>query len=195
MSSFSSPTTRNTTPTWSPSLSCTAHPCSIIFQETAVTSRILLQVAALDHIGVAGREPPPAIDVGGVDHLAVTLDVAVAAADREQHELVVAGVPEPPRGGRLDVHGAARAELERLAVDLEPGRPGVDEVELVLAVVKVVEPLGAGRQDDRVRAERGHAELLAELAEDAGAERVDRRRPVCHSDTVERVSGRGRGGV
>src|SRR6185437_3633803 len=148
---FSSPTTRKTTPTWSPSLPYTAQPCWIIFQETAVTSRILLQVAPLD-------------------------DVVVAA-----------GVPEPPRRGRLDVHRAARPELERLALHLEPGPAGVDEVELVLAVMEVVEPLRPGREDDRVHAERRHAQLLAQLAEDAGPERVDRRQPVCHSGTLERA--------
>src|SRR5690242_961243 len=189
MSAFSSPTTRKTTPTWSPSLPCTAHPCSIIFQETAVTGRILVQVAPPDDVVVAGREPPPAIDVGRVDHLAVALDVAVAAADREQHEVVAAGVPEPPRRGRLDVHRAPRPEVERLALDLEPGHPRMDEVELVLAVVEVVEPFRAGRQDDGVHAERRDAQLLAQLAEDAGPERVDRRHPVCHPGTLERMLG------
>src|SRR6185437_4807976 len=50
-------------PTWSPSLPYTAQPCWIIFQETAVTSRILLQVAPLDDVVVARREPAPAVDV------------------------------------------------------------------------------------------------------------------------------------
>ena len=39
---------------------------------------------------------------------------------------------------------AARAELARLAVDLEERRSAVDEVELVLRVVVVEEPVEAG---------------------------------------------------
>ena len=69
---------------------------------------------------------PAPLDVGRVDHLPVPLDVAVAAADDEEHELVVARVPELPRHAGLDVDEPARPELELLAVDVEarPGRCG-----------------------------------------------------------------------
>jgi hypothetical protein len=41
----------------------------------------------------------------------------------------------------------------------------VDEVELVLVVVVVVRPFVAGREDERVDAEGGDTERLANLAE------------------------------
>ena len=59
----------------------------------------------------------------------VALDVAVLAAEGEEHEILVTGVPEVTRGRRLDVDSAAWAELERLAIDLEAGAARVDEVE------------------------------------------------------------------
>src|SRR5690348_1819837 len=112
--------------------------------------------------------------------MSVSLDVTVLAAEREQDEVPVAGVPETPRRRRLDVHRSARLDLERLAVDLESGAPRVHEVELVLAFVEVVEPLGAGREDDAVRAECGDAQLTAELAKDARPELVERRDAIAH---------------
>ena len=79
---------------------------------------------------------------------------------------------------------AARAELEALALDLEARQSAVDEVELVLLVVEVLEPAGLRRQHHRVDAERGHAERLPDLAEDARAEVVDRAVGEGHADIV-----------
>ena len=59
---------------------------------------------------------------------------------------------------------AARPEGALLAVDLEAGRAGVDEVELVLGLVEVEEAILAGRVDDPVDAEGLDAHLLPHLA-------------------------------
>src|SRR3954467_12976022 len=94
------------------------------------------------------------------------LGVAVLAADDEQHELVgVACVPELARRRRLGVEEPALAELASLAADLDAGAAAVHEVQLVLLVVVVKEPLEAGRIDDAVDAERRDAERSADLAE------------------------------
>ena len=58
----------------------------------------------------------------------------------------------------FDVHEAAFADRVLVAVERERRRAAVDEVQLVLRVVEVVRPLVARREDDRVDAERGHAE-------------------------------------
>ena len=94
----------------------------------------------------------------GIDEVAVALDVAVLAADDEDDRLLVERVRELARRRRLGVEEAALAELARLAVDLDPHAAAVDEVQLVLRVVVVLEALVAGRIDERVHAERRHAE-------------------------------------
>ena len=76
---------------------------------------------------------------------------------------------------------ASLAELEALAVDLEQRPPAVDEVELVLEVVEVAKPAGAGREHHRVRAERRDAELPAHLAKDAVSEVLEARVRVAHN--------------
>src|SRR5438094_896394 len=113
--------------------------------------------------------------------MTVALDVAVLAADDEHDQLLVADVRDLARRRRLDVADPARSEGPLLAVDLELRRAAVDEVELVLGVVVVEEAFLARRVDDRVDAERGHAERVADLAE-AGplAELVDRAEAVRH---------------
>src|SRR3954462_12737559 len=99
----------------------------------------------------------------------VAFDVAVLAADHEQHELfVVARIREPAWRRRLDVDECAGADLPLLAADLGARATAVHEVELVLFVVVVQEALEPRRVDDPVHAERGHAELATNLAE-AGA--------------------------
>jgi hypothetical protein len=129
---------------------------------------------------VAGAEGAAALLVLGMHEVAVAPDVAVLAADDEQHEVVVAGVPEAPRRGRLDMTDAAGLELDDLAAHLEPGPAPVDEVELVLLVVVVEEPLGARREHHRVGSEGGDAYRPADLAEEAGTEVIDRRDAVRH---------------
>src|SRR5436190_21393254 len=99
----------------------------------------------------------------GVDEMAVSLDVPVLAADDEQDEVAVADARDLPRRRRLDVAEAAGAELPHLAVDLESCRAAVHEVELVLPVVVVQEPVEAGRHHERVDAEGRHAERPADL--------------------------------
>ena len=112
--------------------------------------------------------------------MAVATDVAVLAPDDEQDELALPGVPEPPRRRRLDVAEPARPELEPLAVHLEAGPPAMDEVELVLLVVEVLEPVSSRRKHHRVHPERRHAERTPYLAEDPLAQLVDRRTRVRH---------------
>src|SRR3954447_934238 len=133
----------------------------------------------------AARLPPERRSPFGVllrvDELPVAGDVAVLAADDEHDQVVVADVRNLPRGRRLDVAQTARAELAYLAVDLEPGRARVDEVELVLDVVVVEKALELRRVHDRVDAECRNAELLPHLAEPgAVAELVDRSEAVGH---------------
>ena len=101
--------------------------------------------------------PPRKVDLG-FDEVAVALDVAVLAADDEQHEVVVGAVRDLAVRRRLDVHEAAFADDVLVAVERERRGAAVDEVELVLRVVVVVRPFVARREDDRVDAERGHAE-------------------------------------
>jgi hypothetical protein len=73
------------------------------------------------------------------------------------------------------VNEAALSDLTRFATHLDACAPAVNEVELVLRVVKVVEPLESGREDDSVDAERGDAEGGADFAEaGAVAELVER---------------------
>ena len=81
-------------------------------------------------------------------------------------------------------------ELARLSADLDPCRAAVDEVQLVLLVVVVVEPLVARREDDRVHAEGLDAQRLPHLAEAVAlAELVERseRVLVSHGATLSRV--------
>src|SRR5262249_43557954 len=107
--------------------------------------------------------------------MAVALDVAALAADDEHDQVVVAAVRELARRRRLDVAQAAGAELAHLALHLEPRRALVHEVELVLNVVVVLEPLEPGRHHDRVDAERVDSERAPHLAETvAVAELADR---------------------
>jgi hypothetical protein len=54
----------------------------------------------------------------------------------------------------------------------------MDEVELVLGLVVVRPRLDARWEDEDIHAERGDPERLANLAEDAVAELVDRGEPV-----------------
>ena len=92
-----------------------------------------------------GAEGAAALDVGGIDHLSVPLDVAARAADDEQHQLLVLRpVGYAARRGRLDVEKAAWAELEHLVANLDAGAAAVDEVELVLRVVEWLNPTKPG---------------------------------------------------
>ena len=124
--------------------------------------------------------------------MAVALDVAVLAADDQEHELVVADVRDPARRGRLDVKEAARAESPLLAVDLDPRGAAVDEVELVLGVVVVVDPGKAGGIDDAVDAEGGDPHRAADLAEaGAVAQLVERRERMSHQEDLPLSERRG----
>src|SRR3954452_5184940 len=97
----------------------------------------------------------------------VAADVAVLAAD--DHVDRVFGVAEvvqlaDGRGG--DPCQAAGLELVLGAVtELDRDVAAVEEVELLLLVVEVAAGREGGRQDDRVDAEGGDAQPLADLAE------------------------------
>src|SRR4051794_9959939 len=87
-------------------------------------------VAPLDDRLVAGGEGVATLDVGGVDHVPVPLDVSSGAADGEDHELFVARVPDLPRSCRVDVDEPAGPELELVALYAESCPAAVHEVEL-----------------------------------------------------------------
>ena len=92
--------------------------------------------------------------------LAVAADVAALGADDDVDGVVGSAVADLARGRGVDAGQPARPERVRRAVaelDLDP--PRVHEVELLLALVQVKAGLDPGRQDDRVDAELGHAEL------------------------------------
>ena len=79
----------------------------------------------------------------------------------------------------------ARPERPLLAVHLEARRAAVDEVELVLRVVVVEEPLVPGWIDERVDAERGDAERRPDLPEAVAlAQLVERRERVRHQTAL-----------
>src|SRR5438876_7070619 len=63
--------------------------------------------------GLAERGAP--LDVGGVDHVAVALDVAVLAADDEEDGRLVTGVRHLARRRRLNVQETTRPELAHFA--------------------------------------------------------------------------------
>ena len=71
--------------------------------------------------GPYAPERGPALGIGRVDEVAVALDVAVLAADDEQHEVVVAAVRDLARRGRLHV---TRGRPARAAAPRRRPRPG-----------------------------------------------------------------------
>src|SRR5207302_934505 len=107
-------------------------------------------------LALAERRAP--LGVGRVDEVAVALDVAVLAADDEEDSVLLEWVRDLAGRRRLAVEEPAFSELTCLTVDLYEDLAAMDEVQLVLRVVIVVEPLVAGRVHDRVHAERRHAE-------------------------------------
>src|ERR671937_866725 len=108
--------------------------------------------------------------------------------------LLVERVRDLPSASGLGVEEPALAELLLLAVRLDDDAAPMDEVQLVLLVVPVQEPVEAGRIDDGVDAERGHSERLADLAKaGAGPELVDRSEFVPHGhDPLKKEQGRPR---
>ena len=97
--------------------------------------------------------------------MAVALDIAAFAADDEDDCVIIERIRQLARRRRLAVEEPACLEIPRLAPDVDPDLSAVDEVELVLRVVVVVEAVIAGGVDERVDAERRHAERSADLAE------------------------------
>src|SRR3954465_7557686 len=86
----------------------------------------------------------------------------------------------------------ALAELPRLSVDVDADPSLVDEVQLVLRVVIVLGSLVTRRIDDRVDAERIHAEGLPDLAKArALAELVERAERVGHPEQASAVCASG----
>ena len=95
----------------------------------------------------------------------VAPDVAVGAADHDVDRIAVADVADLAHRRRVDARDAARLERLRGAVaELHLDAPRVQEVDLLLALVEVAAGLDAGRQHDRVHAERRHAQRRADLA-------------------------------
>src|SRR5512132_1619016 len=105
----------------------------------------------------------------------VAAHVAVLAAGHQVHGGLVSYVLDLPHGRSVHTREPARAEqVLRVVVQANLDVAPVDEVELLLLVVEVAARLVAGRELDRVHAERGHAELAADLAKArAVGERVD----------------------
>ena len=80
----------------------------------------------------------------------LSLDIAVFAADNEDHELLgLARVGDLARRLRLDVQQPALAKLAHLAADLYARPAAMDEVELVLLVVEVLEASSPARRRPR----------------------------------------------
>src|SRR5262249_3791429 len=97
----------------------------------------------------------------------------------QEDEVVVAPVRHAPRVRRRAVEQPSWTEQALLAADLDAGRAGMDEVELVLELVVVQEAFEVGLHDDGVDAEGGDAERTAHRAKAfALAELVDRREGV-----------------
>src|SRR3954452_3118696 len=99
----------------------------------------------------------------------VAPDVAVLAAGDQDGRVTVADGLR--RADRLGVHAHDPARPERVlraVAELELDLAVVDEVELLLLVVEVARAGVAGREHERVDAERGHAERTTDLAK-AGA--------------------------
>src|SRR6185312_2308786 len=102
---------------------------------------------------LALAERGAALGVRWVDQVAVSLDIAVFAADDEEDSVVVERVRDLARRGRLAVEEPAWPELARLALDLDDDLAAVHEVELVLAIVVMHEAFVVRRVDDGVDAE------------------------------------------
>jgi hypothetical protein len=115
-----------------------------------------------------------------VRRLPVAADVAVFGADNDQDEVLVADTDDLARRLRLDVAEPARPELPRLSRQPEARPAAVDEVELVLLLVKVRPRFDPGREHPSVRAEGRDPEPRPNLAEDAVAELVQRGKRVTH---------------
>src|SRR5271170_1291460 len=99
----------------------------------------------------------------------VAPDVAVLAAHAQVDGVGVSDVSHLARGGGVDACERALIEaLDRAIAELHLDRPAVDEVQLLLDIVVVRPALDSGGHHDRVDAERGHLEALADLAK-AGA--------------------------
>src|SRR5262249_45902679 len=95
--------------------------------------------------------------------------------DEHDEVLRVARVRDLARRRGLDVQEPSRPEDSLLALHLDVRLPRVDEVELVLGVVEVVEPLVSGWHHDGVHAERTDPQRPAHLAKAVSlAELVDR---------------------
>ena len=100
---------------------------------------------------------------------AVAAHVAVLAARDQVDGRLVAHVLDLAHRGGVHAREAAGAEhVLAVVVKVICDAAAVDEVELLLLVVEVAAGLEAGRDLDRVHAERGHAQLAPDLAE-AGA--------------------------
>ena len=98
-------------------------------------------------------------------HVPVASHVAVLAADRDEHRVLVAHVAELAHGlgsTRASPPGRGGGPSRRRRLDLELA--AVHEVELLLLVVEVLARLDARGQHDRVHAEGGHAERRTDLA-------------------------------
>src|SRR6185437_1276628 len=114
--------------------------------------------------------------------------------DDEHHERLLADGRDLARRGRLDVAQAAGPELASLAGQRKSRAAGVDEVELVLLLVVVRPRLDPRLDHEHVHAERGHAQLLPHLPEDAVAQLVDGAERVAHAEEAspyDRVRGPG----
>ena len=121
------------------------------------------------------------LDVGLVDHVAVSLDVAVLAADDEDDEIVVSLAFDTLRGVVESTWKSPPGRVSVLALDDHSRLARVDEVELVLGVVVVEEALVRRRIHRRVDAERRDTERLADLAEAVAlAELVERAECMSH---------------
>src|SRR4051794_4707600 len=121
------------------------------------------QVGRQRHVG---RRARLAAVVPAVPGQPVAALVRAVAADREEREPAGAAVREPPAHVRAHAGGVAALQAALLAaVELERQRAVQDEVDLLLAAVRVDPPALARLQEQQVEPEGGEAEGTAQRHE------------------------------
>lgn len=98
-----------------------------------------------------------------VDEVAISVNMATLPTDDEQNQILGTTVPHLSLRRRGGMEKPTGRKQSRLAVNLDFGRSGMHEVQLVLLIVVVQEALVARRHDDGVDAERLDSHALPDL--------------------------------
>src|ERR1035437_9402645 len=100
-----------------------------------------------------------------VGYAPVSAHVAILAAGTHVDGILVADVARLAQGGGVDAReGALGQALDGAVAELHLDRAAVNEVELLLGLVRMKSGLIADGHDDRVDPECGHVQALADLA-------------------------------